>query len=214
MMPLSELYRPRLWSEFRGNDAVVRRLRTYIRLGSLHPAALFCGPTGIGKTTLARIAASELGCDLEWGTFLINGHDCTIEMVSEIERRLPLCPMMGGYQTWIVEEAHSMSKQAAEGWKFVLEHVPLGRCVMFTTTEARWVEANKPITHRMRQFFLETPPDAVIAAHVRAVAEAEGFPEIDADAVAREADGSFRQALAIVEDRMVMAVSDAVGGGQ
>ena len=55
-------YRPQLFEEVLGQDAVVRTLRNAIKSGRLAHAYLFVGPRGVGKTSTARIFAKALNC--------------------------------------------------------------------------------------------------------------------------------------------------------
>ena len=60
--------RPRRLQEFIGQEALRRNLRTFIdaarKRGSAMDHALLHGPPGLGKTTLAHVAAAELGVNL------------------------------------------------------------------------------------------------------------------------------------------------------
>jgi len=56
-------YRPRRFSEIRGQDHVVAALRNAVKEGRVHHAYLLSGPRGTGKTTAARILAKVLNCD-------------------------------------------------------------------------------------------------------------------------------------------------------
>jgi Holliday junction DNA helicase RuvB len=61
--------RPRSFEEFVGQDKIKENLKVYIQAARQRDEALdhvlFCGPPGLGKTTLAHIIASELGADIK-----------------------------------------------------------------------------------------------------------------------------------------------------
>ncbi len=61
--------RPATLEEFVGQDPIVRNLRTHLgaAMGRSEPPdhVLFCGPPGLGKTSLARILSEELGSELQ-----------------------------------------------------------------------------------------------------------------------------------------------------
>jgi Holliday junction DNA helicase RuvB len=61
--------RPRSFDEFVGQDKLKENLKIFIQAARQRNEpldhALFCGPPGLGKTTLAHIIASELGADIK-----------------------------------------------------------------------------------------------------------------------------------------------------
>jgi DNA polymerase-3 subunit gamma/tau len=58
-----EKYRPRRLDEVVGNEQAKRRLTNWLIRMGVPRNVLFFGPTGSGKTTLARICAAALSCD-------------------------------------------------------------------------------------------------------------------------------------------------------
>lgn len=58
-----EKYRPTTLKEYVGNDLIKSKVGEYIKLGSIQNL-LFHGVAGTGKTTLAKLIAKNLNCDL------------------------------------------------------------------------------------------------------------------------------------------------------
>ncbi len=54
-----EKYRPQKFSEVRGQDNIVKRVRAFVEQNNM-PHLLFAGPAGVGKTTLALVIAKQL----------------------------------------------------------------------------------------------------------------------------------------------------------
>ncbi|MBI4848932.1 MAG: Holliday junction branch migration DNA helicase RuvB [Nitrospirae bacterium] len=115
--------RPRTFDDFVGQDKLKENLKIFIQAarqrGEALDHVLFCGPPGLGKTTLAHIIASELGADIkvtsgpvlerpgDLAAILTNLGEKDILFIDEIHR-LPrmaeeiLYPAMEDYQLDII----------------------------------------------------------------------------------------------------------------
>lgn len=115
--------RPRSFEEFVGQDKIKENLRVFIQATKQRKEpldhVLFCGPPGLGKTTLAYIIAVELGVQIkvtsgpalerpgDLAAILTNLQDMDILFIDEIHR-LPrvseeiLYPAMEDYQLDII----------------------------------------------------------------------------------------------------------------
>ncbi len=115
--------RPRSFDEFVGQDKMKENLKVYIQAARQRDEALdhvlFCGPPGLGKTTLSHIIATELGSEIkvtsgpvlerpgDLAAILTNLGEKDILFIDEIHR-LPrmaeeiLYPAMEDYQLDII----------------------------------------------------------------------------------------------------------------
>ena len=55
-------YRPQTFEEVVGQKHIIKTLKNAISQDRVSHAYLFCGPHGIGKTTIARVLAKALDC--------------------------------------------------------------------------------------------------------------------------------------------------------
>jgi RNA polymerase sigma factor (sigma-70 family) len=135
--PLTERYRPRNWDDLIGQPEAVRQLKRFV--AAPHPAAfLFEGPTGVGKTSAARVLATALGVDVESGG--MGGYHCiaageqTGRNVRDAMSSLEVCAWSGsGWRVLVVNEADAMTPQASFVWLDALEELPPQAVVIFTT---------------------------------------------------------------------------------
>ena len=57
-------WRPTVFEDVKGQDAIVTTLKNQIRHGRIGHAYLFCGTRGTGKTTVAKIFARAVNCEI------------------------------------------------------------------------------------------------------------------------------------------------------
>ena len=212
-------YRPRRFSELKGQEHVVRALRTSVAEGRSGQAYLFSGPRGTGKTTTARILAKVLNCTnpvdgepccecesclaVERGTSYDvheldaasnNGVDAMRDLIDKASLGTP-----GRHKVYILDEVHMLSNAAEAALLKTLEEPPPHVVFVLATTDPQKMSDTVRSRTQHLQFHL-LPPDT-LAEHVRWVAADAGL-DVDDDAVAHvlaRGGGSARDTLSALE---------------
>lgn len=195
-MELYEKYRPTTCDEILGNDLAIKSIRSELKKGS--KTFLFVGPSGVGKTTLARCIAYELGGDDFTIHELNSSENRGIDTVREIMEQLRYGPLDGKKLVYILDEYHMQTNAAQQAALKMLESSPEW-CVFIlaTTNPEKIINAIKT-----RCSIVELKPldHATMFSLLRRVAHKEGV-KVDLDVLHKVADlseGSSRQGLKIL----------------
>jgi len=199
-MGLYQRVRPKTFDEVFGNEAAVAALRRAVSSERRAHAYLLSGPSGCGKTTLARIAAREFGC-AEMNIHEINAASSRgIDMARELERRTLSAPLGGGNRAIILDEAHSLTRDASNALLKVLEDIPDWCYYFLCTTEP----AKLLPTIRTRCEPIEVRPlseEQLLELLVSVIERGEASDPGDdvLDEIATNANGCPRRALVLLE---------------
>jgi DNA polymerase-3 subunit gamma/tau len=212
-------YRPRRFSEVRGQDHVVRALRNAVRNHREGQAYLFSGPRGTGKTTSARILAKVLNCEhpddgepccqcdsclaVEAGTSydvfeLDAASNNGVEHIRDLIDRASL-GTPGRHKVYILDEVHMLSKAASAALLKTLEEPPPHVVFVLATTDPQKVL--ETIRSRTQHLQFHLLPIDELEAYVRWVAADAGISLTDelVQAVLRQGAGSARDTLSALE---------------
>jgi DNA polymerase-3 subunit gamma/tau len=220
-------YRPRRFTELKGQEHVVRALRNSVANDRGGQAYLFSGPRGTGKTSAARILAKVLNCAspnegepccecdsclaiergasfdvLELDAASNNGVDNIRELIERASMGNP-----GRHRVFILDEVHMLSAGAEAALLKTLEEPPPHVVFVLATTDPQKVSDTIRSRTQHLQFRLLAAKE--LEDHVRWVVQ-DAKLEVSADAirqVVEQGAGSARDTLSALE--LVVA-----GGGE
>lgn len=203
---LYRAYRPKDFSEVRGQEHIVQALQGSIRNKRIAHAYLFSGGRGTGKTSVARILARELGVSDKDLFEMDAASNRGIDDIRELREGVYALPFESPYKFYIIDEAHMLTKEAWNALLKTLEEPPAHAIFVLATTEREKVPDT--IQSRCESYSFKEPRREVLAQIVADVATSEGFTleQSAAELVALLAEGSFRDALSILQK--VLTVSE------
>lgn len=195
-------YRPSSFKDITGQDHIVRVLQSAIEKKTPHHAYLFTGTRGVGKTSIARIFARELGVEPEDITEIDAASYTGVDNVRELTESAMTLPFLSPYKVYILDEVHMLSKAAFNAFLKGLEEPPKHVIYILATTEL--AKLPDTIISRCEVHTFRTPSVEILSKVVESVTEKEGY-SIDAESIkliAMTGDGSFRDTLGVLQKVM------------
>lgn len=192
-------YRPSKFGEVMGQDHIVSVIEKSIKNKKVAHAYLFSGSRGIGKTSIARILAKDLGTHPDDIYEMDAASNRGIDDVRAIRDAVNTLPFHSQYKIYIIDEVHMLTKDAFNALLKTLEEPPAYVIFMLATTELEKIP--ETIISRCEVYRFKKPTVEVLSKQVQNVAKQEGFEisKASAELVALMGDGSFRDTLGALQ---------------
>lgn len=196
MEALATKYRPRTFNDVVCQDNIKQVLTNQLDTGEIKQAYLFCGSAGTGKTTSARIFASDVnggkGKPIEIDGASNNGVDNIRSIIDDCRMK----SLDSKYKVYIIDEVHMLSIGAFNALLKVLEEPPKGVIFILCTTDPHKIPAT--ILSRLQRFDFKRIPQFDIVQRLEYILKQEGNITYHIEAleyIAKLADGGMRDAI-------------------
>lgn len=220
---IARKWRPQIFEEVVGQEAVTQTLRNAIEHDRLHHAFIFSGARGVGKTTTARLLAKALNCrktdkpnSTPCNTILEDAcasckeiaesrsmdvlefdaaSNTQVDKIREIIiENIQISAARDRFKVFIIDEVHMLSKSSFNALLKTLEEPPENVVFVMATTELHKVPDT--ILSRVQEFEFRTIPLQKILNHLKTIANAEkiNISTAGLKEIARSGEGSMRDA--------------------
>ena len=194
-------YRPNTLDELVGQPDVVALISEQVIKNNLGHAYLFSGPRGVGKTSLARIIATTIGCDPVFDITEIDAASHNkVDDIRELNDSVNfIASSPGKKRVFILDEVHMLSNAASNAFLKTLEEPPEHVIFILATTEPERVI--ETIRSRTTHLAFKRIGNEEIVTTLEKISKKEKIKlskEI-LEYISNQSDGSLRDAINLFE---------------
>ncbi len=228
MKSLALKYRPINFEDVSGQTYIVKSLKNVIEANLIAHAYLFFGSRGTGKTSLARIVARCLNCEV--GPTSSSCNKCTncseilngnnpdvieidaasnrgIQYIRELRDNIKFSPMKSRYKVYIIDEVHMLTGESFNAFLKTLEEPPSHVIFILATTEKHKIP--ETILSRCQNFYFKKFTDVEIIDRLKNILAKENisFQDSILFPITQKAEGSMRDAISCLDQILAYSSS-------
>ena len=217
---LARKWRPYDFSEVVGQEHVVQALCNSLDQNKIHQAFVLSGTRGVGKTTIARILAKSLNCEV--GLDSRPCHECStclsvaegsfmdfqeidaassrgVDDTKQLLETVMHMPSSSRYKVYLLDEVHMLSTQSFNMLLKTLEEPPEHVIFILATTLPEKIPAT--VLSRCLQFNLKNLTNKQLTDRLSFILKEEkvDFDQMAIEQIARAGRGSLRDSLTITD---------------
>ena len=198
---LAVKYRPKTFEDVIEQDSIKTILLNQLKTNTFKNAYLFCGPSGDGKTTCARIFANEInkgqGNPIEMDAASNSG----VDDVRNITQQAQTQSLNSEYKVFIIDECHSISNTGWQAFLKLIEEPPAKSIFIFCTTDPQKIP--KTVKNRVQRYdFQRISQKGIVDRLAYILCQEYEKPDAWKDAleyIAKIADGGMRDAITMLD---------------
>lgn len=194
-MNLALKYRPQTFDDVIGQRLTSVVLARMVEQNQVPDGILLAGPSGTGKTTVARVLAKALDADAIEVDGASRGGVAEVRALVEQLRY----GHQGEHRVVIIDEAQSITRDGFNAFLKTLEEPPNGTIFVFCTTEAEKIP--ETVLTRLIEFEFRRVSPVEILDRLLHIADQEGIemPTPILSDIAQRSDGSVRSAIMLMD---------------